>query len=116
MNDPLSPISHHGNQFQGQYSEAENREYSQVFGSITQDFAAAMADGVSPEDSQVQQLVQRHYNFCLKFWTPTKDSYKSLALSYIIPSPYREAYEAVAEGLGQYHYEAISIWAENNLS
>jgi hypothetical protein len=50
-----------------------------------------------------------------KFWTPTKEAYKSLAMSYILPSPYKDTYEAVAKGLGKYHYDAILIWAEKNL-
>ena len=47
--------------------------------------------------------------------TPTKDAYKSLAMSYVLPTPYRESYEGVAEGLGKYHYDAICIWADKNL-
>jgi RimJ/RimL family protein N-acetyltransferase len=36
-------------------------------------------------------------------------------MSYIIPSPYNEAYEAVAKGLGKYHYDAIVFFADENL-
>jgi hypothetical protein len=50
-----------------------------------------------------------------KFWAPTKETYKSLAMSYILPSPYKDSYDAVAPGLGKYHYDAIQIWAEQNL-
>jgi hypothetical protein len=37
-------------------------------------------------------------------------------MGYILPSPYRDAYESVAVGLGKYHYDAIIIWADKNLS
>jgi hypothetical protein len=71
---------------------------------------------VAASDVEVQELVKAHYEFCLQFWTPTKEAYKSLATTYILPSPYRDSYEEVALGLGKYHYDAICIWADKNLS
>jgi hypothetical protein len=38
-----------------------------------------------------------------------------LAISYILPTAYRDTYESQAHGLGQYHYDAIVIWSEKNL-
>lgn len=105
----------HSEQYQNNYSNEENQRFTQIFGQITEDFARKMAEGVSPSDDSVQDLVKRHYEFCLQFWTPTKEAYKSLAMSYILPSPYRDAYEGVAVGLGQYHYDAICKWADENL-
>ncbi len=77
--------------------------------------AELMSNGVIASDPQVQAVVKKHYDFCAKFWQPTRDAYKSLAMSYILPSPYRDSYESVAEGLGQFHYDAIVIWADENL-
>jgi hypothetical protein len=74
-----------------------------------------MEQGLGAEDEKVQELVRQHYEFCLQFWKPDRDSYKSLAMSYILPSPYQETYEAVAKGLGQYHYDAMVIFADKNL-
>jgi hypothetical protein len=74
-----------------------------------------MEQGLGAEDERVQELVRQHYEFCLQFWKPDRDSYKSLAMSYILPSPYQESYEAVAKGLGQFHYDAIVIFADQNL-
>ena len=102
--------------YQNNYSKEENQKFTVAFGEITQAFAAKMAEGVSPEDDQVQDLVKRHYEFCLQFWTPTRAAYKNLAMSYILPSPYRDSYESVAVGLGKYHYDAIIIWADKNLN
>lgn len=105
----------HSEQFQNNYSKEENQKFTQVFGQITQDFAEKMRVGVSASDESVQELVKKHYEFCLQFWTPTKEAYKSLALSYILPSPYRDSYEEVATGLGKFHYDAICLWADKNL-
>ena len=108
-------FGYHADQFQNQYSKEQEQEFNQVFGSITNGFAELLAAGIGPDDERVQALVKRHHEFILQFWTPNKDSYKSLAMSYILPSPYRDTYEAVATGLGQYHYDAICIWANANL-
>ena len=51
--------------------------------------------------------MKKHYDFILQFWTPNKEAYKSLAMTYILPSPYRDSYEEVAQGLGKYHYDAV---------
>lgn len=105
----------HSEQFQNDYSEEENRQFTAEFGSITEAMAEHMRAGTSPEDPSVQAIVKEHYEFCSRFWKPTREAYKSLALSYILPSPYCDSYESVAEGLGQYHYDAIVSWADENL-
>ena len=92
-----------------------NQKFTEVFGEITQEFANKMNEGILASDESVQALVKQHYEFCLQFWTPTKEAYKSLAMSYILPSPYRDSYEEVAVGLGKYHYDSICIWADQNL-
>jgi hypothetical protein len=105
----------HSAQYQSNYSREEEKKFTQIFGELTSEFAAKMAEGVHASDASVQELVKRHYDFVLQFWTPNKEAYKSLALTYILPSPYRDSYEEVAKGLGKYHYDAVSIWAETNL-
>lgn len=102
-------------QFPNSFSKDEEKKFTEVFSELTSEFAARMAEGVSAEDESVQELVKQHYEFTLQFWTPTKEAYKSLALSYILPSPYMDHYEAIAEGLGQFHYDAVCIWADKNL-
>lgn len=105
----------HAGRYNAEYTEAENKSFTEQFGSITTAMAAAMADGVATSDDRVQDLIRQHYEFCLQFWKPTREAYKSLAMSYILPSPYRETYEAVAPGLGKYHYDAIVVWADTHL-
>jgi hypothetical protein len=109
-------FAYHSSMFNQQYSKEENRKFTEQFGALTERFANAMKEGKLPESERVQQLVKEHYEFCLQFWKPTREAYKSLAMSYILPSSYRDSYESVAIGLGKYHYEAILIWAEKNLT
>ena len=112
MNDPFG---HHSGQYVNKFSEAENKQFSVAFDEITQGFKAAMEQGLAAGDDSVQELVRRHYEFCLQFWKPNRESYKALAMSYILPSPYQESYESVAKGLGKFHYDAIVTFADKNL-
>ena len=108
-------FGYHSGQYVNNYSEAENKQFTAIFGQITEGFKDAMEKGLSSDHETVQDLVRQHYEFCSRFWKPDRESYKSLAMSYILPSPYQDSYEAVAKGLGQYHYEAIVIFADQNL-
>jgi hypothetical protein len=108
-------FGYHSGHYVNNLSEAENKQFTAAFGQITEGFRVAMEQGLGAEDEKVQELVRQHYEFCLQFWKPDRDSYKSLAMSYILPSPYQESYEAVAKGLGQFHYDAIVIFADQNL-
>lgn len=111
----LDPTAQHADMYANNYSAAENQKFTADFGAITEKFRDAMLAGTNPGDPLVQDLVSQHFEFILQFWKPTRAAYKSLAMSYIMPSPYRDSYEAVAQGLGQYHYDAIVIWANVNL-
>lgn len=109
------PLGIHARQYQSNYSEQETNQFTIEFSELTKSFAEAMAAGINPAENKVQELVNKHYEFVARFWTPSKEAYKSLAMSYILPSPYKDTYENVAKGLGKYHYDAIIIWAEKNL-
>lgn len=103
-------------QYQNDYSKQQNEQFTAEFSAITQLFVNALDAGTAPDDEQVQAAVQEHYRFCAKFWQPDREAYKSLAMSYLLPSPYRDSYEGIASGLAKYHYDAIVIWADRNLS
>lgn len=112
----IDPGAQHADLYVNSFTEDENKQFTKQFGEITELMADNLSRGVHPTDDVVQDLIRRHYEFCLKFWTPTKDSYISLALGYVLPSPYHDAYEKVAPGLGKYHYDAIIVWANQNLA
>lgn len=105
----------HSDQYQNQHSKEVQQKYIQIFSELTADFASKMAEGIPADDKRVKSLVKQHFDFILQFWTPNKDAYKSLAMTYLLPSPYRDHYEEVADGLGKFHYDAICIWADRNL-
>ena len=106
----------HAGPYQNNYTEQENRQFTAEFGAITQKMANALHAGEAFDSEVMQQAVREHYEFCLRFWTPNREAYKSLALSFILPTGYRDTYESYAEGLGKYVYDAITHFADTNLS
>ena len=105
----------HGSQYNQKYTKEQNEQFTQEFSAITEQFISAMKAGKSAQDKQVQDAVASHHAFVSKFWTPNRAAYKSLAMSYILPSEYRDSYESAAEGLGKFIYDAVVIWADQNL-
>ena len=104
-----------GSYYQNNYSNEENQQFTKAFSAITQKMVACLDEGLEPEHEQMQDAVREHYEFCLRFWTPDRESYKSLALSFELPTGYNETYEAQREGLGNYIYQASTHFADTNL-
>ena len=76
---------------------------------------SCLDQSLTADSAEMQQAVRKHYEFCLKFWQPDRESYKSLAMSFVLPTGYRETYEGFREGLGKYIYDAAVIFADKNL-
>lgn len=112
----IEAIGSHSSQYQAKYTETEVNQYTLEFSELTKGFAQSMAEGLDPSSLKVQELVRKHYEFCSMFWKPTGDSYLGLAMSYILPSTYRDHYESIGKGLGQYHYDAIAFWVSTKPS
>jgi hypothetical protein len=51
-----------------------------------------------------------------QFWTPNKQAYKSLALTYVLDPAFEDTYESFEPGLAKYIKSAIEIWADQNLN
>ena len=111
----LDSAANHGSAYPSNYSAEQNSQFTAAFSAITEAFKQAQIEGVPSSDDRVQELVREHYEFCLQFWTPSRAAYKALAQGYLLPSPYRDSYEAVNLGLAKFHHDAIVIWADKNL-
>lgn len=104
-----------GSYYNSNISAEENSQYTKTFSRITEHMVEAMTAGLPPDSEQMQEAVHRHYEFILQFWTPDKETYKSLAMNYILPTEFKDHYEGVQSGLGRYIYEAVCIYADNKL-
>ena len=111
----IDPGASHADMYVNNFTAEENQKFTVAFAEITEAMAKQLDAGAAPTDDAVQELIRRHYEFCSQFWKPNRQSYTSLALSYVLPSPYRDSYEAVRAGLGKFHYDAIVKWATENL-
>jgi hypothetical protein len=105
-----------GSYYQNNYTQEENQKFAVQFDAITREMVSYLDQGLASDSEQMQQAVRKHFEFCLQFWKPGRESYKSLALSFILPSPYRDTYEGYRSGLGQYIYEAMVEFADRELS
>lgn len=105
-----------GGQYQNNFTKEENQIFSEAFDSITQKMILSLEAGEAFDSEAMQLAVQEHFDFCNRFWKPTADAYKSLAMSYVLPTEYRDTYESKKAGLGKYIYDAICHFADTKLS
>ena len=104
-----------GSSYQNNYSEQENQRFAQQFEAITLKMVKCLDEGQLTGSEEMQAAVREHFDFCMQFWTPSKEAYKSLAMSFVLPTGYRDTYEGYREGLGKYIYEAMVEFADTNL-
>jgi len=98
------------------YSEEQQAQYKAQHDAIAEAIADQKRKGVLFSDIEVQKLIAGHYAFIKQFWTPSKQAYKSLALTYVLDPAFEATYESYEPGLAKYIKSAIEIWADQNLS
>ena len=105
----------HGSYYQNDYTKEQNQQFAVQFDAITLQMVAALDQGLESSSEQMQQAVHQFYEFTCQFWTPSREAWKSLAMSYVLPTGYRDTYEGYREGLGKYVYDAVCHYADTNL-
>ncbi len=108
-------FGYHSSQYHQQFTKQEEEKFTEIFGGITSRMNELMKSGVAPSDKAVQSEVAKHYEFVCQFWKPTREAYKSLGMTYILPTAYKDFYDDFEEGLGKFTYDAVVIWADANL-
>ncbi len=108
-------FGYHSSQYNQKFSKQEEEKFAEVFAAITSRMNELMKSGVAPSDEQVQTEVGRHYEFVCQFWKPNRGAYKSLGMTYILPTAYKDFYDEFETGLGKFTYDAVVIWADANL-
>jgi hypothetical protein len=97
------------------YTEGQQAEFKTQHDAIAKAIADQKRKGALFSDIDVQKLIADHYAFVQQFWTPNKQAYKSLALTYVLDPAFEEVYESFEPGLAKYIKSAIEIWADQNL-
>ncbi len=97
------------------YTEEQQATYKAQHDAISEAIADQKRKGALFSDIDVQKLIADHYAFVKQFWTPNKQAYKSLALTYVLDPAFEATYESFEPGLAKYIKSAIEIWADQNL-
>jgi hypothetical protein len=104
-----------GGYYQNNYTKEQNQQFAVQFDQITSKMAQALDQEESFSSEVMQQLVHEFYEFTSQFWTPDREAWKSLAMSYVLPTGYHDTYEGYRQGLGKYVYDAICHYADTQL-
>lgn len=97
------------------YSAEQQAQYKAQHEAIAQAIADLMLAGKESNDEEVQAQIAKHYAFVKQFWTPSKQAYKSLALTYVLDPAFEANYESFSPGLAKFIKQAIEFWADKNL-
>ena len=97
------------------YTEDQQAQYKAQHDAIANAIAEQKRKGSLYNDVDVQKLIANHYAFVKQFWTPNKQAYKSLALTYVLDPAFEATYESFEPGLAAYLKKAIEVWADQNL-
>lgn len=108
-------FGYHASQYNQKFTQQEEQKFAEVFTGFTTRMSQLMQAGAKPSDAEVQIEVGKHYEFVCQFWKPTREAYKSLGMTYVLPTGYKDFYEDFEKGLGKFTYDAVVIWAETNL-
>lgn len=98
------------------YTEDQQALYKAQHDAIANAIAEQKRKGALYNDVDVQKLIADHYAFVKQFWTPNKQAYKSLALTYVLDPAFEATYESYEPGLAAYIKKAIEVWADQNLN
>jgi len=67
------------------------------------------------DSSEVQSIIQKHFEVINQFYTPTKEIYKGLGQMYIEHPDFRKLYDSYHPELANFLAKAMAYYADNNL-
>ncbi len=83
---------------------------------VHRDLAAAMQANTPADHPAVQQIVGRHHAWVSNFWTPGRDAYLGLGELYVDDERFTANIDATAPGLAVYLRDAMTVYAQEQLS
>lgn len=99
------------------WSQSDWEKYKNESDSTMQELVKLMGKKVSPSSSVVQALIQKHYHWIKRFWTPNKESYTALGQMYteFEWKKFFEKYDAHHPKLALFLAEGMREFAEREL-
>lgn len=77
---------------------------------------AVLDKGLAPEDPEVQAVVQRHFDWINRFYTPTREVYIGLGEMYRDDPRFRAFYDRYDARLADFLPAAMRVYADRHLS
>lgn len=93
----------------------EAEKVKKAYDELYSEFTECLKEGLPADSAKVQNLVARHYQVVLQFWTPNRGSYISLGQIYCEHPDYRKLYDVYHPRLAEYLSDAIRVFAESKL-
>lgn len=79
---------------------------------LTEEIASRMKNGDSPTDTNIQNLIAKHYVALRAFYEPNTELYRGLAEMYIADERFKATYEKVAQGLAQFMRDTMVYYCD----
>lgn len=83
-------------------------------GQVSIELAEAMKKGLDPKSTEVQEIIQRHYNWLKNFYEPGPEMYIGLANMYVEDERFTKNIDKTAPGLAAYMREGMIHFAKNS--
>jgi DNA-binding transcriptional MerR regulator len=77
---------------------------------------AVLDKGLAPDDPEVQAVVQQHFDWINRFYTPTREIYIGLGEMYRDDARFRAFYDKYDARLADFLPQAMRVYAERHLS
>jgi DNA-binding transcriptional MerR regulator len=100
------------------FTKADWEKYKNESDISMRELAKLLEIKLPANSTEVQKIVQKHYQWLKKFWTPDKESYIGIGQMYteFEWKKYFETYDPHHPRLAQYLAEGMKIFAERELS
>lgn len=99
-----------------QMEESERLRIAKTANAIYGRIADCLEKGMEPSSKTVQKLVKEHCDFASRFHQMSKNVYKSLAKLYREHPEFRKQLDPIHSDLAVFVAEAMTVFAEKNLS
>ncbi|UPK44588.1 MerR family transcriptional regulator [Paenibacillus pabuli] len=80
------------------------------------DLQGAIENGLTPDSSEVQQIIGRHLEWIKGYYTPTAEIYRDLGNLYVEHKNFRQMYDGYHPKLAEFLRDGMMIKAEQDLS
>lgn len=96
------------------WSDKQKNEFIEGIEEIMQGLVLALENNLDLHDAKVQSLMDQHYIWLCRSWSPTKEKYLGLADLYQTPE-FRTFYDKRHPDLLEFMIQVMQIYAEKNL-